>query len=77
MRIADGRLAKYYCIAIAMLLTFLVGSSRVFLGVHYPTDVVAGWLIGLSWALLCWVVERTLERRAGLKREKEQVAKQG
>jgi undecaprenyl-diphosphatase len=77
MRIADGRLAKYYCIAIAMLLTVLVGSSRVFLGVHYPTDVVAGWLIGLSWALLCWVVERTLERRAGLKREKEQVAKQG
>jgi undecaprenyl-diphosphatase len=77
MRIAEGRLAKYYCIAIAMLLTFLVGSSRVFLGVHYPTDVVAGWLIGLSWALLCWVVERTLERRAGLKREKEQVAKQG
>jgi undecaprenyl-diphosphatase len=76
MRIAEGRLAKYYCIAIAMLLTFLVGSSRVFLGVHYPTDVVAGWLIGLSWALLCWVVERTLERRAGLKREKEQVEKQ-
>jgi len=77
MRIAEGRLAKYYCIAIAMFLTFLVGSSRVFLGVHYPTDVVAGWLIGMTWALLCWVVERTLERRAGLKREKEQHEKQG
>jgi undecaprenyl-diphosphatase len=76
MRIAEGRLAKYYCIAIAMFLTFLVGSSRVFLGVHYPTDVVAGWLIGMTWALLCWVVERTLERRAGLKREKEQHEKQ-
>jgi undecaprenyl-diphosphatase len=72
MRIAEGRLAKYYCIAMAMLLTFLVGSSRVFLGVHYPTDVVAGWLIGMTWALLCWIVERALERRAGLKREKEQ-----
>ena len=71
-RIAEGRLAKYYCIAIAMLLTFLVGTSRVFLGVHYPTDVLAGWLIGMTWALLCWVVERALERRAGLKREKEQ-----
>jgi undecaprenyl-diphosphatase len=77
MRIAEGRLAKYYCIAIAMFLTFLVGSSRVFLGVHYPTDVVAGWLIGMTWALLCWVVERTLERRAGLKREKEQHETQG
>jgi undecaprenyl-diphosphatase len=74
MRLAEGRLAKYYCIAIAMFLTFLVGSSRVFLGVHYPTDVIAGWLIGMTWALLCWVIERTLERRAGLKREKEQHA---
>ena len=72
MRIAEGRLAKYYCIAIAMSVTFLVGVSRVFLGVHYPSDVVAGWLIGMSWALLCWAVERTLERRGGLKREKEQ-----
>ena len=72
MRIAEGRLTKYYCIAIAMFVTFLVGVSRVFLGVHYPSDVVAGWLIGMSWALLCWAVERTLERRGGLKREKEQ-----
>jgi undecaprenyl-diphosphatase len=72
MRIAEGRLARYYCIAIAMFVTFLVGASRVFLGVHYPTDVLAGWLIGMSWALLCWVVERTLERRAGLGREKQE-----
>jgi undecaprenyl-diphosphatase len=71
MRIAEGRLAKYYCIAIAMFVTFMVGMSRVFLGVHYPTDVLAGWLIGMTWALSCWVVERALERRAGLKREKE------
>jgi undecaprenyl-diphosphatase len=71
MRIAEGRLTKYYCIAIAMFVTFLVGASRVFLGVHYPSDVLAGWLIGMSWALLCWVVERTLERRAGLKQEKQ------
>ena len=77
MRIAQGRLAKYYCIAIAMFLTFLVGSSRVFLGVHYPTDVIAGWLIGMTWALLCWVVERTLERRAGLKQEKEEHEQHG
>ena len=72
MRIANGRLAKYYCMAIAMFVTFLVGMSRIFLGVHYPTDVVAGWLIGMSWALLCWMVERMLERRAGLRREKQE-----
>jgi undecaprenyl-diphosphatase len=72
MRLAQGRLAKIYCIAVAMLATLLVGASRVYLGVHYPTDVLAGWLIGLSWALVCWMIERWLERRTGLKREQRQ-----
>jgi undecaprenyl-diphosphatase len=72
MRVATRRLVKFYCMALAMTATFLVGASRVYLGVHYPTDVLAGWLIGLSWALLCWVIERALERRAGLKRERRQ-----
>ncbi len=70
MHIAQRRLTKLYCMAIAMLTTALVGASRVYLGVHYPTDVLAGWLLGLSWALACWVVERSLERQAGLKRER-------
>lgn len=70
MRIAQRRVTRFYIMGMAMLATFLVGASRVYLGVHYPTDVVAGWLIGLSWALLCWLVERALDRRAGLKRER-------
>jgi undecaprenyl-diphosphatase len=72
MRIAKRRATKVYVIGTAMLVTFLVGASRVYLGVHYPTDVLAGWLVGLSWALLCWLVERALERRAGLAREQHQ-----
>jgi undecaprenyl-diphosphatase len=72
MRIAERRLTKFYCMAVAMVATVLVGASRVYLGVHYPTDVIAGWLIGFCWALICWIVERGLERRGGLKRERAQ-----
>lgn len=74
MRVSERRLMKFYCLAVAMTATLLVGLSRIFLGVHYPTDVLAGWLIGLSWALLCWVVERVLERRRGWKRERNEAA---
>ena len=66
MRVADRRATKIYCMTCAMLMAGLVGITRVYLGVHYPTDVLAGWLVGLSWALVCWLVERALERRSGL-----------
>jgi undecaprenyl-diphosphatase len=69
MRISERRLTKIYCMTIAMLATLLIGATRVYLGVHYPTDVLAGWMIGMSWALMCWLVERRIERQAGLKRE--------
>jgi undecaprenyl-diphosphatase len=71
MRVAERPATKFYCMAVAMLATILIGASRVYLGVHYPTDVLAGWLMGLSWALLCWMIERLIERRAGLKREQQ------
>ena len=47
MRFAKGRLAQLYCISLAMIATFLVGLSRVYLGVHYPTDVLAGAFAGV------------------------------
>jgi undecaprenyl-diphosphatase len=69
MRVARRSVTKFYCMAVAMFATMLVGASRVYLGVHYPTDVLAGWLIGLSWALLCWILERSLEKRGGVESE--------
>ncbi len=62
-RIEENKKAKIYIISVALLLTFLIGISRVYIGVHYPTDVLAGWIAGISWALLCWYVASLLERR--------------
>jgi len=69
MRVSERSVTKFYCLAVAMVATVLIGLSRLYLGVHYPTDVLAGWMIGLCWALVCWTIERAIERRAGLKRE--------
>jgi undecaprenyl-diphosphatase len=62
-RFTGRRRVRAYVLTVALLLTFLVGSSRVYLGVHYPTDVLAGWAVGLAWALSCWLVARYLQRR--------------
>jgi len=60
-RFAARRRTKVYVLTVALLATFLIGSSRVYLGVHYPTDVLAGWCAGLVWALICWLVARYLQ----------------
>jgi undecaprenyl-diphosphatase len=66
MRVAESRLTKVYCLAVALVLTFLVGVSRVYLGVHYPTDVVGGWILGFVWASICWLVAQRFEANTGV-----------
>jgi undecaprenyl-diphosphatase len=54
---------KAFVLSMVVLLTLMIGVSRVYLGVHWPTDVLAGWTVGAAWALFCWLIARALQRR--------------
>lgn len=62
-RAQSRRRMRAYLLLLAVFLTLLVGVSRVYMGVHWPTDVVAGWTAGAVWALGCWLLARALQRK--------------
>jgi undecaprenyl-diphosphatase len=62
-RMECRRAIKIYFIGVAVLLATLVGLSRIYLGVHYPSDVLGGWTAGLAWAIVWWFIARLFKQR--------------
>ena len=61
-RMQPGWRLSAYIVLAAVLLTLLIGISRLYLGVHWPTDVIAGWLFGASWIAVCFLIGSRIQR---------------
>lgn len=61
-RAEEARRVRIFFMVVAIALTLAIGISRVYLGVHWPSDVLAGWCIGASWAALCSLLARALQQ---------------
>ena len=64
MRLNSSRWLSFIALLCAAVLMLLVGLSRLYVGVHYPSDVVAGYAAGIGWTGLCAAAIGILRRRA-------------
>jgi undecaprenyl-diphosphatase len=70
-RMHERAALKAFFLGTAACLTVLVGVSRVYLGVHWPTDVLAGWAAGAVWAIACWLVVLWFQRSGAVEASAE------
>ena len=61
-RVLPTRRLKVWVMAMAVTIAMLVGISRVYLGAHWATDVMAGWSLGAAWAMALWLIAHLIER---------------
>jgi undecaprenyl-diphosphatase len=76
-RVQASARVRVYIIGMAVLLALVIGLSRLYLGVHYPTDVLAGWCLGAAWAGLCLVAAAWLQRRGAAEQPGPEPREQG
>ena len=62
--VTDWRV-RVYVVSVALLLAVMIGLTRVYLGVHWPSDVAAGWALGVAWASAAWLVPSLVTRLRG------------
>ena len=62
-RIAPARWPGPFAMVVAGILVLLIGASRLYLGLHHPSDVLAGYVVGFAWAVLCAFTVESLQRR--------------
>jgi undecaprenyl-diphosphatase len=63
IRFVERRRLRAFILSSALFLAALIGVSRVYLGVHWPSDVLAGWFVGIAWASGCWLLAHRLARQ--------------